>query len=329
MHNFKFKNYLMRKQTSIYSILLLLLIILLIGSNPIKAQDKEHKHGHGSSRHDTTEFMNGGVKIQRICEDSMVICFSKNHYDHFDIRDFPCLGCKKGKYNGHWAGVEIGINGYANSNFNMDFPASENYLNMNTARSIMVNLNPFELNLNLVKRHFGLTSGLGFQLNNYYFTGPYMLIGDSSSLVAYKMIDQNGVPADLIVNKLFVSWLNVPILFEYQTNPYRRISSFHVALGVVGGVRICSYTKQTFESYNTTYYLQDQGGKTVASFYPDDKYIRKHDSYHLSPFKLDATIRIGWSHLNLWGTYSLTPMFQKNQGPELYMWNAGITLLGW
>jgi hypothetical protein len=309
--------------------ILLITFLLFVTSGSLTAQDKESGGHHTHSGNDTTEFMHGGVKIQSIGEDSMVIYVKKKHIDHFDMNTFPCMWCKKEKYNGHWAGVEIGINGYATPDFNMNFPPSEQYMNMNTARSIVVNLNIFELNLNLVKKHFGLTSGLGFQLNNYYFTGSYMLIPDSSSLVAYQVVDQNGTPANLKVNKLFVSWLNLPVLFEYQTNSYRKINSFHVGIGVVGGVRISSYTKQTYTDYNMNYYLVDQSGNRVATFYLDDAKTRKHDSYHLSPFKLDATLRIGWSHLNLWGTYALTPMFQKNQGPELYTWNVGLTLLGW
>jgi len=61
----------------------------------------------------------------------------------------------------------------------------------------------------------------------------------------------------------------------------------------------------------------------------DDHPTRTKDQYHLNPFKLDATMRIGWSFLNFYATYSITPMFQKDQGPQLYPWAAGITLLGW
>ena len=48
--------------------------------------------------------------------------------------------------------------------------------------------------------------------------------------------------------------------------------------------------------------------------------------FYMNPFKLDAIAKIGWGVLNLYATYSLTPMFQKNKGPELYPFAIGISL---
>ena len=274
------------------------------------------------------EHHHNGMKVEKKGDDSVVIYINKHDFDHFPMGNCN-FGHKRNKYNGHWAGIELGWNGYVNSDFNMDFPASQQYLNMNVARSLMVNVNPFELNLNIVKNHFGFTSGLGFQFNNYYFTQNYMLSEDSSNLMAYKVYDDKGNPVDLKTNKMTVSWLNIPILFEYQTNPRLRVNSFHFTVGVIGGVRIGSYQKQEFDTWNTFYYLRDENSKTVGSFYADKKYIRDKGAYYLNSFKLDATARIGWSFLNFFATYSLTPMFQENHAPTLYPWSVGITLLGW
>ena len=48
----------------------------------------------------------------------------------------------------------------------------------------MVNLNPFELNIGLYKNHIGFTTGLGFQISNYYFTDNYVMLKDSAAIVA-------------------------------------------------------------------------------------------------------------------------------------------------
>jgi hypothetical protein len=108
-----------------------------------------------------------------------------------------------------------------------------------------------------------------------------------------------------------------------------RFNSFHFTFGVIGGVRVCSYIKQSFYSRNTTYYLQDDNGNNIGSVYVDTHPTQTHNQYHLNPFKLDATVRVGWSFLNFFANYTVTPMFQKNQGPELYPWAVGITLIGW
>jgi hypothetical protein len=248
--------------------------------------------------------------------------------ENFNMGDFPF--CKNhNKYNGHWAGVELGFSGYVTPNFDMSFNPAYPYMNMNTARSLTVNLNPFELNLNLYNNKIGFTTGLGFQTSNYYFTDNYVLIQDSSALVAYQVEDAQGNPVSMHVNKLVVSYLNLPLFFEYQTNRYRRLNSFHVTLGVIAGVRIGSYTKQVYNDKGESYFLVDDHGNQVAAFDVEKYSVHDRGAYHLSPFKLDAAFRVGWSHLNLFATYSLTQMFQKNQGPELYPFTVGLTLLGW
>ena len=252
--------------------------------------------------------------------------FSEN-MEHFDADVFPLPKNKK-KFNGHWAGIDLGISGYVTPGFDMAF-TSYPYMNMNTARSLTVNLNPFELNVNLYKNHIGFTTGLGFQISNYYFNDNYVMLQDSSVLVAYKVQDAQGNPVSLKVNKMVVSYLNLPLFFEYQTNPYRRLSSFHITLGAIAGIRIGSYTKQLYNDKGGDYFLVDNNGNKVASYNVERYCVRDRGSYHLSPFKVDASARIGWSHINLFATYSITQLFQKNQGPELYPFTVGLTLLGW
>jgi hypothetical protein len=246
----------------------------------------------------------------------------------FNMNDFPF--CKnKDKYNGHWAGFDLGMGGFVTRDFDMTFNPGSPYLNMNTARSLMVNINPFELNVNLYKNKLGFTTGLGFQVSNYYFTDNYVMLQDSSSIVAYRVQDAQGNYVSMKVNKMVVSYLNLPLFFEYQTNHYRRVNSFHISLGIIAGVRIGSYTKQVYHDDGESYFLVDDNGNRVASFDVEKYSVRDRGAYHLSPFKVDASMRVGWSHLNLFGTYSLTPLFQKKQGPEVYPFTVGISLLGW
>jgi len=314
----------MKRLSSVFGIILITGIILFFNNSGF-AQEEEKSNDKDKEWH-SREMK--GMKIEKMGDDSVVVYINKKSWNHFPMKHTP-FGCKKGKYNGHWAGVELGWNGYVNEDFNMTYPANEQYLNLNNARSLMVNLNPFEFNFNLVKNHFGITSGLGFSLNNYYFSNSTLLIQDSLKLVAYNIVDQNGKPADMKVNKLFVSWLTVPVLFEYQTNSKMRMNSFHVSLGVIGGVRLTSYTKQEYYARNTNYFLKDDNGKTVGMFSSGDDAFRDKGQFHLNTFKADLTARIGWSFLNLWTTYSLTPMYQKDQGPVLHPWTVGLTLVGW
>jgi hypothetical protein len=239
------------------------------------------------------------------------------------------FGCKKHRFNGHWAGVDFGWNGYVNSDFNMDFPLNQQYMNLNAARSLMVNLNPFELNLNIAGNKFGLVSGLGFQLSNYYFSGNYTLDDNGPSLTAYRLYNSAGALVPMEINKLYVSYLTLPVIFEFQTNARCRLNSFHVGAGVIGGVRLCSYQKQKLTTWDQPLYLKDDQGNLVGSFTPDEQKVKNKGQYFLNPFKVDAAFRVGWSFLNFFATYSITEMFQENKGPEVYPYTVGITLIGW
>jgi len=298
-------------KTSAKFFLLISLLVTISLSSWAQDDNKAHGHGHGWSFNDSTmdmdfPFMPG----------------------HPNMNDF--MGCKKKhRFNGHWAGVELGVSGYLTPDFDMNFNPAYPYLNMNTARSLTVNLNPFDLNVNLAGNKLGFTTGLGFQISNYYFTGNYVMLKDSAAIVAYRVQDTLGNAVDLRVNKMVTSYLNLPLFFEYQTNPCMRLNSFHVTVGVIAGVRIGSYTKQVYNDKEGSYYLVDENGRRVASYDVDHYVARTRGAYHLNPFKLDAAFRIGWSYLNLFATYSLTEMFQEGQGPVLHPFTVGITLLGW
>jgi hypothetical protein len=108
-------------------------------------------------------------------------------------------------------------------------------------------------------------------------------------------------------SKLVNTYLTLPLMLEVQTNKHSKANSFHLSAGVVGGWRIGTHAK----------YVYDDGSRQK------DKDRR---DFYMNPFKLDAIAKIGWGVLNLYATYSLTPMFQKNKGPELYPFSIGICL---
>jgi hypothetical protein len=205
-----------------------------------------------------------------------------------------------GKFNGHWAGLGLGINGYLTSDGKLDMPAEYKYLDLHYEKSVNVDINFFEQNINLIKRHFGLVTGLGLTFNNYRFDNNVILVPDSSKIFGYYDNSKESYKK----SKLLVTYLTLPLLFEYQTNNNSDINSFHFTAGVIGGIRIGSHTK---------------------NMYDGDKKTKNRDDFYLNPFKLDATARIGWGVLNLYGNYSLTTLFKNDKGPELYPYSIGIS----
>lgn len=206
------------------------------------------------------------------------------------------------KFNGHWAGVELGVNGYVTNNFNTDIKGQYDFLNLKYEKSIEVNINFFEQNFNLIDDKFGVLTGLGLRWNNYRFADNIILDSDAPTIEGYA--DNSH---DWRKSKLVANYLTLPVLFEYQTNRFSRRNSFHVATGMVMGWRYATHTKMLYF---------DNGRQKP----------KQRDSFHLRPFRYDATLRAGWGIINLYATYSLNSLFKEGRGPELYPFSIGITL---
>lgn len=231
------------------------------------------------------------------------------------------------KFNSNWAGVLLGINGYLTPDHNMDFPQEYNYLDLNLAKSIRVDINIFEQNIRFTRdNRFGMATGLGFEIRSYHFDRSVSLIGTEPSIEGYY---NEGIY--ISKSKLVATYLNLPFILEYQTNSYSNRDSFHISAGMVFGLRIGSHTKIKFEEKNKEYALIDpvSGNPAYVKTSPERKRYKEFGSYHLNPFKADAMFMIGWGWINLYATYSLTTLFKEDQGPELYPFSIGLSLLKW
>ncbi len=236
---------------------------------------------------------------------------------------------KNKKFNGHWAGFDLGLNGYFNPDFNMSFPKETEYMDLRMTKSWAVHLNFYEQNIALSKnKKWGMVTGLGLNWNNYRFSMDTRLSSDSSELRGY--IDQG---ISIRKSKLTALYFDVPLLFEFQTNSYMKKNSFHFATGMVMGVRISSHTKKYYDEWNkefdiTAYNQATDNYETVfTATSPNESKTKDFDDFYMNPFKWDATVRVGWGFINLFATYSVNTLFKTDKGPELHPWTVGISLV--
>jgi hypothetical protein len=236
---------------------------------------------------------------------------------------------KNPKFNGHWAGVDIGLNGYVNNDFNMNFPKEYEYMDLRMEKSVAVNLNFFEQNIPFSKNQkWGMVTGLGLTFNDYKFMRPTRLSMDSSVLIGYLDDDIN-----IRKSKLSAMYLTLPVLFEFQTAPIYHKNGFHINVGMLVSARLSSHTKKYYDELNTEFNVTQYNSETgqyeivYTAMSPNDPKEHHYGDWFLQPFKFEATARIGWNFLNFWANYSLNTMFREGKGPELYPWSAGITLV--
>ncbi len=210
---------------------------------------------------------------------------------------------KKHEVKSIWAGFELGVNGYLTPGGSSDFPKKYNFLELNYKKSLSINLNFWEQHIKLYKNYIALTTGAGFEFNRYYFDNNVTLLPINDTVAGF----DTGI--DYSKNCLKASYINVPLLLEFNThsNPKK---SFHLAAGLVGGYNLSTKVKQVYELNNKTY-----------------KNKVKND-FNMNPFKVAATVRVGYGKVNLFATYGLTPFFQeKAVAPDLTAFTVGITLL--
>lgn len=209
----------------------------------------------------------------------------------------------------NWSGIELAENGFLTAGNNVTLPAKNDYMSLNYGlRNLSWNLNLFEKDFRFAHDHLQVVTGLGFSFNGFNMKNKTTLNADSSYTSNLNNINNGSIT--LVKNKLRESFVTVPLLLELNTSKIRT-KNFHIAIGAIGGLKIGSSTKQVFTEDNKTY-----------------KDVRRND-YNLYPFKLDATVRVGYGIFTMYATYSLTPLFQTGKGPELYPFNLGIRIIPW
>lgn len=239
-----------------------------------------------------------------------------------DDNDFgKCNKDKKIKFKGHWAGVDLGINGYLDKNNQFDVPAKYSFLELRQEKSwgidinlvqqsfrIAGNKNYIDLGDKRCKRggQFGIVTGLGWGYNNYRFAKAIKLTSDSSTI---SIIPDTLLPGKYTKTKLTVSYAHLPILFEYQfptQNKHKKY--FYIMGGAVLGMKLGSHAKQVY---------YENGDKVKP---------KQYENFHLNPVKCDLTFRVGWRFMDLFANYSLTTLFKDNKGPELHPFMIGLQI---
>ena len=95
-----------------------------------------------------------------------------------------------------------------------------------------------------------------------------------------------------------IVYMTVPLFLEFQIPaPYKNI---HISAGVIGGLKLCSYTKMK-------YTISEEKSKDKAN-----------GDYNLSPLRWGVTAMVGYRALGLYANYYFTPLFKEDKGPELY-----------
>ena len=92
--------------------------------------------------HDSTKVKIGGLNIEVYeNEDSVKVVVGNRELYVDEDGNVSLTRCKKIKFNGHWAGFELGLNGYFMPDFKMSFPKETEYMDLHATKSWAVHVN--------------------------------------------------------------------------------------------------------------------------------------------------------------------------------------------
>lgn len=212
-------------------------------------------------------------------------------------------------FKGHWKGFHFGFMNFAN----LPDGWEDMELDMGSSFSMQFNFANYSVNFNS-RGNIGLVTGLGIEYQRFRFSDENItLIKEEGNTIPVHVQDiytEDNI--DHVQRSSFKNlYLTIPFIFEVQFPAAKAAKKrIYASAGFMGGVRMHSKTKIVYRDSD------------------DDKRKEKmKGNFHVVPFKVDVTGRIGYRNINIWGSYTLTNLFKSNTMPDLKVYTLGFGLL--
>ena len=165
------------------------------------------------------------------------------------------------------------------------------------------------LNYPIANSNFSLAAGLGVSSHNFY-SDATPIIGESGTSFI-KLDEKHQKKVDYSINKINVTYIDIPIEIKFKTRA-ERSKRFKASIGCKIGYNISNHTKYRGEDVieNTSDYIT----------------LKKSNIKNINDWNYGITARIGYGRYNLMAYYSLSKLFEKNKGPQIYPISIGISI---
>ena len=154
---------------------------------------------------------------------------------------------------------------------------------------------------------FSFAFGAGLGSHNFY-SDAFAEVDSAGNSHLFK-ISTLYPGTDYKRNKISFSYIDIPLEFRYRTK-----SEFRASLGFKFGFLVNTHTKYIGDDY-----IFNTGNK--------DFQVKFKDVPNIEKVRYGFSARFGWKFINVTGFYSLSGLFKKGQGPDLYPISVGISLM--
>jgi hypothetical protein len=169
-----------------------------------------------------------------------------------------------------------------------------------TGKSSNVNIWLFIQKLNLIKHVVNLKYGLGLEMYNFRYDNDISFRKDPAPYAFNDSIT-------FTKNKLYVEYLTVPIMLNFNTTPDSR-RGLSISAGVSAG------------------YLTNSRNKQISGERGKQKY---RGDFNFEPWRLAAIGEIGLGPVRLYGSYSVNRLQKDITRVEQYPYTVGIRFSNW
>ena len=182
--------------------------------------------------------------------------------------------------------------------------------NLNTGKSLNVNIWFFMQRINLIKKQVNLKYGLGIEYDNY----RYKTSSNLSYLEKNPYLNSLAAPSPIVIrdsirfskNKLALNYITVPLMVNFITNPANAKKGLSISMGLSVGYLYGVRNKQKSE----------ERGKE-----------KNRGDYDLERFKLSYIAEMGLGPVRLYGSYSPRSIF--SEGLVMKPYTIGVRFSNW
>jgi hypothetical protein len=164
---------------------------------------------------------------------------------------------------------------------------------------------PFKTNPKL-----SMAFGPGIASDHIIFKETFVAIKETTEKLQF--IDQSDT-THFKKNKLATVWLEAPVEFRFNSNPYG--NGFKFAIGAKVGTLLNAHTNNKD--------LQDKSNSALNSYT-----MKEYSKRYFNGNRLSVMGRIGWGHFTLYGTYQVTAILKDGKGADMKPYSIGLTLSG-
>ena len=154
--------------------------------------------------------------------------------------------------------------------------------------------------------------GVGISTSNIYFKNMEVDVKAAPGFLPFPALDS---AEHFKKYKLATSFLEIPLEFRFTSNPVNPGKSFKAAVGLKVGTLVNVHTKGKN--------LMSSSGTELNSYIEKENSKRFINSTHFM-----ATARVGYGVFSLFGSYQLNRFLKDGAGPNIKMYQVGLTLSG-